>query len=435
MRRDINIFAALAEVNRLEVQIRRNREAIAKKRTKDPLLHSEFTITGLDPESSKEADRWKFNRRLGAGAFGIVYEAERRKNVSNRPNKLAVKLFVKNGKEEAEKEYTILKYLENKGLGSCVVNAYAVSNIVTRFMDSKGRISKDEENLYFVSEELMDGDLEGFWEKVYLPNYEEARKNPKREKSLIKLLNRLYDLFIGLTYCIGNIHTVGIVLRDIKPPNILYKKVKNEIHFKFSDVGLSCAMGLVFGARGELTITSVCEASGLAGTVTYFAPEIQEKHMTPVPGIEGKTVFDPVSKYLAAEKDAAFTGSDYWALGMTILQVLIANPTAYYFPPEATFSRYEIKMNKWWQRLIGDRFSKAGISTIPEINPANLKWKSNPKIKTYLDSLMNKRGFGNIALLAKALLTVDPDKRKENVDAIIAGYSGPRRRRMRTPKK
>src|SRR5574342_280606 len=138
------VFAALAKVAELERKVKQHELEVAKLRSKDPLLKSEIIVTQLDPASGESSDQWKLEKRLGAGAFGIVYKAKRITPHSTRPNNLAIKLFpwsafmvqmekrkipkkqkekeaMEKAQKEAKDEYDILTHLDKEALVGCVI--------------------------------------------------------------------------------------------------------------------------------------------------------------------------------------------------------------------------------------------------------------------------------------------------------------------------
>ena len=439
----------LFQVKKMELEVKQTEKKLKRMELRDPLIHPdpdnpekypERIFKGFfpyDDPSMEGFDRWMFVKRLGAGSFGIVYKARRLS--SNTPTELAVKIFPKaeldkveldRAEAEAKKEYDIMSYLVKEGHGECVVNTYGHGLLSTEelpYLDNKGR-KKEGSLIYFVSEELMDGDLEDFWDRVYVRHY----KDQSKKKELLEFLDQLYKLFYQLIYCIGLIHDSGIVLKDIKPPNILYKEVKpGTYRFKYSDVGLSCKTYIDFIDRGipsSIGGKDKCEESGFSGTRVYSAPELEAREEDAIMFSDNGEVLIPGKRldYLTEEnrkkieeRNKDFKTSDYWALGMTILQVLIANRVAYYFPSRGRPGRQvSRKYQKWGERL-SKAFLQSGIATMPELTPKSMQLKTNKKIMKYLTSLMNSKEFGRIALLIKDLLTVDPVERMTKVKAIL----------------
>ena len=80
---------------------------------------------------------------------------------------------------------------------------------------------RDEHFLYIILE-LMDGSLD---ELVCLEEYH---------------LDLCTDVVSGIAF----LHNNGVILRDIKPWNILYKEQPDRIHLKLADFGLSKKLSL-----------------------------------------------------------------------------------------------------------------------------------------------------------------------------------------------
>jgi hypothetical protein len=178
-------------------------------------------MTPLPMAASREteviADRFALRRRLGEGAFGVVYEAEDRRD----GGRIALKVL---RQPEADWLYGFKQEFR-------AMQGISHPNLITlhELFCEDGR--------WFFTMELIDG--------VDLLSY--VRGQPER------LRNSLQQLLEGLAV----LHAAGKVHRDIKPPNVLATREGRVVLLDF---------GLATQAFGSI-------ASTVVGTPAYMAPE------------------------------------------------------------------------------------------------------------------------------------------------------------------
>lgn len=183
----------------------------------------------------KEIKGYQILKELGRGGMGVVYKAWHKP--TNRL--VALKKILTEG--AIDKKANILFQRE-----IAVMKDLIHPNIV-RLID-QGIVDQEH---YFVSEYLPDGDVDGLVTKVY--------KGPLPIKDASNIICQTLE---GFEYA----HSKGYVHRDIKPQNILLTKKKDKIIAKISDFGLSKS----FEDAGQSGITKRGE---LAGTILFMAPE------------------------------------------------------------------------------------------------------------------------------------------------------------------
>ena len=186
-------------------------------------------------QKGKPSDKYKREKKLGSGTFGIVYEA-----INTLFNsKVAMKVIKKeksNDKLLIRNEIDILKKLSHPN----IVRIY-------EFYES-------EHNFYLINEYCSGGELFYFLNKRNL-----------NEQQLSVLF---YQVFSGLCY----LHENNILHRDMKPENILISKIEKDIYsneeyfwIKIIDFGTA----KIFENNKKLKT--------IVGSAYYIAPEVLNK--------------------------------------------------------------------------------------------------------------------------------------------------------------
>lgn len=170
---------------------------------------------------------YKLLRKLGKGAFGIVYEAE---NILTG-TKVAIKIL--------ERREPFIE--ERNALIEMSSSPFCNENIAC--MLEYGNINSKD----YIITELMDGDI-----------YNLITKKIKGPLDNGILINGILHLLTGL----NDIHKRGFAHQDIKPENILYKDNGNIL--KITDLGMLCTRS------GHKHITN-CKVTG---SLLYIAPDI-----------------------------------------------------------------------------------------------------------------------------------------------------------------
>lgn len=144
----------------------------------------------------------KFKRLIGEGGFGAVYEAY------YRDRKMAVK--VENDKHESlEREYSLYKYLKRKKVGN-------VPSVYDFYQD-------DANDVKYLMLEYIDC-------KSLMQHF--------KDKS-VEFGDRVLigKIMVSCLKILREIHSVGIIHRDVKPENILYNAENGGVYFV--DFGIS----------------------------------------------------------------------------------------------------------------------------------------------------------------------------------------------------
>lgn len=230
--------------------------AKAEPITDQMILNLKNALANSVPQSQYQLSDFEIGRRLGAGAFGEVFQAKNLKD----GNTVVVKIISKTN-------------LKKKGLGQEDVNAEVavlehLSSICHPYILCYSAYIEDDNNYYIVTEYL------GHHENL-LDFVKKHQLTPQQKATIMNYLRE------GLL----QIHAAGVAHRDIKPENIMIET--STLIPTYIDFGLAC-------------IGSACTTHKAAGTVTYMAPEIAK-------GITQTEQYNLKLLQLA----------DIWSLGMT----------------------------------------------------------------------------------------------------------------------
>lgn len=192
------------------------------------------------PQLGGELTEWfSFQRRLGRGAFSVVYSA-----VEKSSNKqVALKLFEKSGTQMQSQ----LDLFKNEIVMLQLLNHQKVAKLIRYF---------ESPNHYGLVLELV----ESVTLSCFLKKFD---KEPSFMKHMLYVFRQLVEV---VCHC----HGKGVFHRDIKTSNVLVKK---DLSIVLIDFGFAIQL-----APGETT-------NGFCGTLNYMAPEIllkQEYNPGPV---------------------------------------------------------------------------------------------------------------------------------------------------------
>jgi len=187
----------------------------------------------LPSNPQREQISVKTKKKLGKGAFGVVYEI----TFNGKPS--ALKVVDKMNKNidliMLRKEIDNIEHLMNK-YPKCSKNLLCYSDI-----------SEDEKFIYFISD-LMMTDLSKFIQSKHFTQLDFCDQ-----------VHLLWDIVHQTLDGLESLHRAGVIHRDIKAENILINPYKNKYVVKIADFGISC---LKKGCKG------------FAGTPLYLSPRI-----------------------------------------------------------------------------------------------------------------------------------------------------------------
>ncbi|XP_071448671.1 extracellular signal-regulated kinase 2 [Hetaerina americana] len=228
--------------------------------------------------------RYEIGKRLGKGAYGIVWKANDRKT----NEKVAVKKIFDAFRNPTDAQRTFREIMFLKAFGSH-------PNIITLRSIHKAKNDKD---IYLVFE-YMDSDLHNVIKKG----------NVLKE---IHIQFIMYQLLKATKY----IHSGEVVHRDQKPSNVL---IDVNCHCKLADFGLARSLNPKDSTNGQGSPEIVDPSlTDYVATRWYRAPEI-----------------------LVASKRYT-KGVDMWSLGCILAEMLLGKPI---FPGSSTINQVELIMN------------------------------------------------------------------------------------------
>lgn len=158
---------------------------------------------------------------------------------------------------------------------------------------------QDRESLYFVLELAPNGDLLSYI---------------KRYGSFDVSTARYYSA--QLLAAIGNMHSVGVIHRDVKPENVLLDK---DMHVRVADFGSAKIVPPIKKSAPSATQDSAGEGS--ANTAAAASAEEADR--------ERASSFVGTAEYVSPElltDKAASEASDFWAFGCVVFQMLAGRP-------------------------------------------------------------------------------------------------------------
>ena len=175
---------------------------------------------------------YRFVRQIGAGGFGLVYEAEH----IALGRRVAIKELLP---AKAVEEHTIERFIQEARTAASLDHPNIVK--VIDLIPKGGKY-------YLVMEYLSGGSLRHRLEKGAL--------DPEG----------VVQLGLDICHALEAVHDKGVIHRDIKPENILFQ-VGNNVA-KLSDFGIAHVPKDVLGLNHSLTITGF-----QPGTIVYMSPE------------------------------------------------------------------------------------------------------------------------------------------------------------------
>lgn len=179
-------------------------------------------------ESGKQIGNYILVRKLGAGGFGEVWQAEKHTKLS--VNNFALKFF----RPKEEDKLTLEKEKREIGIWQKVSGMPNIISII--------EADEFEEYVYVVSEYADGGSLE-----------KQMTANAGRPFSIEETITITLEILSGLS----SLHQMSFVHRDVKPANILIRR------------GVHCLAD--FGISREMKAHS--KSTQTAGTYEYMSPE------------------------------------------------------------------------------------------------------------------------------------------------------------------
>jgi serine/threonine protein kinase len=213
-------------------------------------------VTILD--QNKNPISFTLEKELGSGAFGIVFL------IHIKGKKYALKIVNKKrfkNPDAIKREVNIIQK---------IIQSYPQCKKENHLLCYK-YIYEDERNIYFISD-LMDGELFDYIQSKSFLRLDNCEK-----------VNVIWKITTEIIKGLESLHRIGIVHRDIKMENILFKKSKEGIQFAIADFGLGCMID---------------ECSWGSGTYPYLPPQ---------------SIFD--------KKSQTFR-DDYYGLGVVLFMML-----------------------------------------------------------------------------------------------------------------
>lgn len=277
----------------------------------------------------------KVEKELGKGAYGTVYQ------IDLKGKKLALKVVDKSKFSKPESIQREMKIIQK------LLQVYPKCKGSPNLLCYKD-IYEDQKNLYFVSD-LMEGEL-----------FDYLQSDDYDKLNICDKVNMMWKIITKILYGLETLHQAGIVHRDIKMENILFRKPKKgPIQFKISDFGLSCLIE---------------ECTWGNGTLVYLPPQS-------IFGRQKQTVRD-----------------DFYALGV-ILFVMITGYEFTSFPVSEVYAEFD------------DR--KYNYKTVLQIYQNNYEKSVNVLDQFEMDALkdcspMVKNKIKKMIQLTKYLVQPDP---------------------------
>jgi len=229
--------------------------------------------TGSDPAPPSTLDfgfgrdfeaRYKTLEVIGRGGYGTVYRCEER----NSRHEYAVKVITKTSLCTPQRVARINKEAE-------IMHELGVSSLSVCTLH---HVFEDDENVYLVQELCRGGAL---WARIKTGQYSEL--------SAAKLLRSVLRV-------IAQCHARGIIVRDLKPHNFLFRDESDDSPLKLTDFGLADYFDPL---QPELeTFTD------RLGTSHYMAPEV----------VGRLTTWPPETRYGSR--------ADIWSVGVIAYQLL-----------------------------------------------------------------------------------------------------------------
>ena len=218
-----------------------NRPSLERNRTLDAVQRALFG----ESAGAIRVGRFEVDKRLGAGAMGIVYLA----HDPQLDRKVAVKLLHPQSDPTAHAENVARLLREAKTLARLTH-----PNVVTVH-----EVGNTEDGL-FIAMEFIDGATLRRWLG------EQARTWPE-----------IVALFLAAGAGLAAAHKQDLVHRDFKPDNVLVDK---EGHARVADFGLACSVvdthARTLDDQEEDALPAVTQTGALLGTPAYMAPELFE---------------------------------------------------------------------------------------------------------------------------------------------------------------
>lgn len=282
---------------------------------------------------------------LGKGSYGVNYLAyylEKNKDI-------AVKLLYKmdDNISPFNKEVFILKLLSDNNQCHTNILCYISSGYI------------DKLKLLYISTDYINGD-----------NLETIIKY-----DIVTDVNIKYDIMLQLAKTLNYIHSKGILHLDIKPENILYDSINNNVYI--IDFGLSC-----FYDKNSKYINYKCDKNKVPGTPLYMSPEMLNRKFN---YIKSKTIYG--------------TYTDVYSLGIVFIELLTKKTIFDITPAQEKFNN---NLPYIYRRKLTDIF----IDNVNKHDIRMLNTITNINIRTMLSDMISYN-FMNRINLDKVIETLD----------------------------
>jgi serine/threonine protein kinase len=187
-------------------------------------------------------------KKIGTGSYGDVFQAKL-SGFDVMPDYFP-----------PENNYALKKMLDSKLNRAFEYEQKIMNEIKIKFPKCSPHvlcyfdISIDKDGIYYLLSEMQEGDVKDLFKSMS----KTQRKNIGYDI--------LYQSLLGLQ----ELKSVGLLHRDIKMDNILYKRIGKEVLYKLADFGLSCS---------EKNTDIQC-GKGIYGTPAYISPKVLILHFS-----------------------------------------------------------------------------------------------------------------------------------------------------------
>ncbi|RWR95617.1 calcium-dependent protein kinase 13 [Cinnamomum micranthum f. kanehirae] len=207
------------------------------RKDRDAIKHKKFTVLAGDCSSEAIEDKYRVDRELGRGEFGVTYLCVDRGTQEHLACKTILKRKLRTSVDvdDVRREVAIMKHLPKD------------ASIVS-FREA----CEDENAVHLVMELCEGGEL---FDRIVARGHYSERAAAAVTRTIVEVVQ----------LC----HKHGVIHRDLKPENFLYANKKENSPLKAIDFGLS-----IFFKPGE-------RFSEIVGSPYYMAPEVLKRNYGP----------------------------------------------------------------------------------------------------------------------------------------------------------